>query len=371
MAALSQTLNVYRSTAILQFSFPNSKLKQPRFSIPSSRFQPIICSSSNVQPKKHSSSSSTKNKNKNLTNNDNKKKKKNNNNSKNNVEIAESNSNSISISKSSAPPHVPTPLPKPPAGFVVDDTGKLLSCSSTDQVATLVDPANNLPLECVIRRVFTSSRGDECMLLCPLDMPVQILQSTGDGWLEVSFSFIVVATLNLDIATQVTLVNALKQFEVSYEELESLLPAAAFAFAKLRMHLVYSGHLSDEDIAVSLFYSLHKPNHISLLHRLSRETGVLFKMKLLAYVKDGNDDGLATESLEITRFNHDGSHYMIYTPSDPLLFVAVKDQNGMLQIADDELLEDPAVISAIDEETEFNALVEEEEAHLDSLLAAE
>ena len=48
---------------------------------------------------------------------------------------------------------------------------------------------------------------------------------------------------------------------------------------------------------------------------------------------------------------------MIYTPSDPLLFVAVKDQNGMLQIADDELLEDPVVSSAIDEETEFNTLV--------------
>ncbi|KAK2973786.1 hypothetical protein RJ640_008191 [Escallonia rubra] len=53
----------------------------------------------------------------------------------------------------------------------------------------------------------------------------------------------------------------------------------------------------------------------------------------------------------------DGSHYMIYTPSDPLLFVATKDSNGQLQIADDELLEDPATISAIDEETEFNALV--------------
>ncbi|PON31331.1 hypothetical protein TorRG33x02_358030 [Trema orientale] len=31
----------------------------------------------------------------------------------------------------------------------------------------------------------------------------------------------------------------------------------------------------------------------------------------------------------------DGAHYMIYTPSDPLLFVAVKDKNGLLQIADD------------------------------------
>ncbi|PON37658.1 hypothetical protein TorRG33x02_346930 [Trema orientale] len=95
----------------------------------------------------------------------------------------------------------------------------------------------------------------------------------------------------------------------------------------------------------------------------------------------------------------DGAHYMIYTPSDPLLFVAVKDKNGLLQIADDvsnftwpkdkssylkgddlflvkeipppDLLDDSAIISAIDEETEFNALVEEEAALLDSLLGRE
>ncbi|KAK7396190.1 hypothetical protein VNO78_17016 [Psophocarpus tetragonolobus] len=62
------------------------------------------------------------------------------------------------------------------------------------------------------------------------------------------------------------------------------------------------------------------------------------------------------------------TYYMIYTPSDPLLFVAVKDQNGILKIADDELLEDPAITSAIDEETEFNALAEEEVALVDALL---
>ncbi|KAH0466397.1 hypothetical protein IEQ34_006500 [Dendrobium chrysotoxum] len=59
---------------------------------------------------------------------------------------------------------------------------------------------------------------------------------------------------------------------------------------------------------------------------------------------------------------------MIYTPSEPLLFVAIKDENGILQIAEDDLLEDPAIIGAIDEETEFNALVEEEAALLDSLM---
>ncbi|XP_064969141.1 uncharacterized protein LOC135615064 [Musa acuminata AAA Group] len=59
---------------------------------------------------------------------------------------------------------------------------------------------------------------------------------------------------------------------------------------------------------------------------------------------------------------------MIYTPSDPLLFVAVKGENGVLQIADDDLPEDPVTVAAIDEETEFNALVEEEAALLESLL---
>ncbi|XP_004502982.1 uncharacterized protein [Cicer arietinum] len=308
----AQALTLSSSSTTLKFSFPHSKLKQRRFSsfsLRNPRFQPIICTASNVQPKKHSSSSSNRNtnKNKNLNNNNNSKKK---NNNKTNAEFCDS----ISTSNSSLP-HIPTPLPKPPAGFVVDDTGKLLS-SSKDRLATLVDPANNLPLECVIRRLFTSSRGDECMLLCPLDMPVQILQSTGVGWSE-----------------------------VSYEELESMLPAASFALAKLRMHLVYSGYCytarggfcySEEDI-----FEFHA---------------------------DGNDGDMATEGVEITHFNLEGAHYMIYTPSDPLLFVAAKDRSGMLQIADDELLEDPAVISAIDEETEFNALVEEEAALFDSLL---
>jgi hypothetical protein len=51
-----------------------------------------------------------------------------------------------------------------------------------------------------------------------------------------------------------------------------------------------------------------------------------------------------------------------------MAILSMQDQNGLLQIADDELLDDPAVISAIDEETEFNALVEEEAALLESLL---
>ncbi|KAJ0960283.1 hypothetical protein J5N97_001898 [Dioscorea zingiberensis] len=211
-----------------------------------------------------------------------------------------------------------SPLPKPPAGFLLDPHGRVLAASNK-RITTIIDATNNLPLECTIRRVFQSSRGDECMLLCPVDTPVQILKSTNfNGWSAVD-----------DV------------------EVESILPTAAYALAKIHMHLVISGFCytarggfcySEEDI--------------------------------LEFCADNGEsiDGLPGEGVEITCFHLDGAHYMIYTPSDPLLFVAVKDKNGQLQIVDDELLEDPAIIGAIDEETEFNALVEEEAALLESLL---
>lgn len=212
----------------------------------------------------------------------------------------------------------PLPLPKPPAGFILDEQGKVVMASNR-RIATIVDSTNNLPLECIIRRVFRNAKGGECMLLCPVDTPVQILKSTNfEGWSA-----------------------------VSDEEVDAILPTAAYALAKIHMHLVYSGFCytarggfcyTEDDI---------------------------FEFR----TDDGQDvDGLPTEGIEISCFHLDGSHYMIYTPSDPLLFVAVKDDKGVLQIADDELLDDPAIVSAIDEETEFNALVEEEAALIDSLL---
>ncbi|WZZ23967.1 hypothetical protein YC2023_007368 [Brassica napus] len=219
----------------------------------------------------------------------------------------------------------PPTIPKPPAGFVIDETGRVLMASKK-RIATVVDPTNNSPLDCVIRRVFTSSKGEDCMLLCPVDTPVQILKSTNiDGWSA-----------------------------VSDEEVESLLPAAAYALAKIHMHLVHSGRVARlQRIIGRKPRNLHGPKH-------------------QLFADDGQDvEGLPTEGVEITCFHLDGSHYMVYTPSDPLLFVAAKDPNGLLQIADDELLDDPAVISAIDEETEFNALVEEEAALLESLLGEE
>lgn len=221
-------------------------------------------------------------------------------------------------SSSSKVRYQPLPLPKPPAGFLVDDQGRVVAVSDR-RIATIVDPANNFPLECVIRRVFRSSQGDECMLLCPIDTPVQILKSTNfEGWSA-----------------------------VSDDEVESILPTASYALAKIHMHLVYSGFC------------------------YTARGGFCYTEDDIFECRsdDGQDlDGLPTEGVEITCFQMDGSHYMIYTPSDPLLFVAVKDGNGQLRIADDEVLEDPLTISAIDEETEFNALVEEEAALLESLL---
>lgn len=208
-------------------------------------------------------------------------------------------------------------MPKPPAGFVVDEQGKVLMVSNK-RIVTIVDSTNNYPLDCVVRRVFKSSRGDDCLLLCPVDMPVQIMKSTNfEGWSA-----------------------------VSDEEVEALLPTAAYALAKIHMHLIHSG------------FCYTARGGFCYTEDNIFEFGT----------DDGEDvDGLPNEGVEITFFHLDGSHYMIYTPSDPLLFVATKDQDGRLQIADDELLEDPATISAIDEETEFNALVEEEAALLESL----
>ncbi|ESQ53806.1 hypothetical protein EUTSA_v10025682mg [Eutrema salsugineum] len=186
-----------------------------------------------------------------------------------------------SDSSSSSPPTIP----KPPAGFVIDESGRVLMASKK-RIATVVDPTNNSPLDCVIRRVFSSSKGEECMLLCPVDTPVQILKSTNiDGWSA-----------------------------VSDEEVESLLPAAAYALAKIHMHLVHSGFC----YTARGGFCYTEDN--------------VFDFR----TDDGQDvEGLPTEGIEITCFHLDGSHYMVYTPSDPLLFVAAKDPNGLLQIADD------------------------------------
>uniref|UniRef100_A0A0E0DKG7 Uncharacterized protein n=1 Tax=Oryza meridionalis TaxID=40149 RepID=A0A0E0DKG7_9ORYZ len=174
-------------------------------------------------------------------------------------------------------------MPKPPAGFVLDDQGRCIAAASK-RIVTIIDDTNNRPLECIIRRVFRSTQDHDCMLLCPVDMPVQVLKSANfSGWIA-----------------------------VDDDQIKEIIPSVAYALAR---------------------------------------HGVAF-----AFLK--------------MRFKNfmDGAHYMIYTPVDPLLFVAVKDKDGVLRIAEDELMDDPAVVDAIDEETEFTALVEEEEALLESVL---
>uniref|UniRef100_A0A803L4U1 Uncharacterized protein n=1 Tax=Chenopodium quinoa TaxID=63459 RepID=A0A803L4U1_CHEQI len=304
--------------------------------------------------------------------------------------------------------YIPLPLPKPPAGFVIDDQGRVLMVAPR-RIATIVDPTNNLPLECMIRRVFTNSKGDDCLLLCPVDTPVQILKSTNiDGWSA-----------------------------VNDDEVEAILPNAAYALAKIHMHLVHSGSFGITHVfyvckigfAIQLVedFATQKKAYLTSGQIASPfgayELGLLCTLDISGYIctcvvslrqsncklkkqcykagflksvlipilvnvqnmvslhvncksdnarsfsmDDGQDvEGVPNEGVEITCFHLDGTHYMIYTPSEPLLFVAVKDDNGQLRIADDDILDDPAVVSAIDEETEFNALVEEEAALLETM----
>jgi len=208
-------------------------------------------------------------------------------------------------------------MPKPPAGFVLDDKGRCIAAASK-RIVTIIDDANNRPLECIIRRVFRSSQDHDCMLLCPVDMPVQVLKSTNfSGWIA-----------------------------VDDHQLKQIIPSVAYALARVHMHFVESGFC------------------------YTARGGFCFPEEAIQEFHDSGDgvEGVPFEGVEICCFNLDGAHYMIYTPVDPLLFVAVKDKNGVLRIAEDDLMDDPAVVDAIDEETEFTALVEEEEALIETVL---
>ncbi|KAM3391862.1 hypothetical protein ACQJBY_013155 [Aegilops geniculata] len=208
-------------------------------------------------------------------------------------------------------------MPKPPAGFVLDDQGRCIAAASK-RIVTIIDDANNRPLECIIRRVFSSTQDHECLLLCPVDMPVQVLKSTNfSGWIA-----------------------------VDDDQIKQIIPSVAYALARVHMHFVESGFC------------------------YTARGGFCFPEDAIQEFHDssGGSGEAPFEGVEICNFNLDGAHYMIYTPVDPLLFVAVKDKDGVLRIAEDDLMDDPSIVSAIDEETEFTALVEEEEALLESIL---
>jgi hypothetical protein len=135
--------------------------------------------------------------------------------------------------------------------------------------------------------------------------------------------------------------------DINDEEIESILPAAEFALAKVHMHLVHSGFC------------------YTARGGLCYTEGDIIDF----HTDDGKEvEGLPSEGVEITYFDLEGSRYLLYTPSEPLHYVVVKGENGMFEMADDDLLDDPAVIDAIDEETEFNALVEEEAALIEAMM---
>lgn len=211
------------------------------------------------------------------------------------------------------------PLPSPPAGFVVDDSGRVLLMAPPEKrTAILVDPENQRMLECMVRRIFSSSQGEKCWLLCPLDMPVQILKMEENEGVQM----------------------------LDDKEIEEVIPAAAYALAKRHMHLVLSGFC------------------------FTARGGFCYSEEDIIELDAGYDQSLGgslDEGVEVANFQVEGSEYLVYSPIDPLLFVAVNGENGELKMAEDDLLDDDFVLDAIDEEKEFQALVEQEPALIRAL----
>ncbi|XP_024522824.1 uncharacterized protein LOC112343496 isoform X2 [Selaginella moellendorffii] len=199
-------------------------------------------------------------------------------------------------------------IPNPPAGFILNDAGEVvLVAPANKRVVDMIDPETGRSLECSVRRAFLSSSGLQCLLLSPLDTPLQILKYDEEN-------------------------EALR--EISDDELEELIPTAEYALAKKRLHFVFSGYcltargcfcFTDNDV-------------------LELETGT---------------DGSITEGVEITSFQVGISEFVVFTPFDPLLFVACKDEStGALTVADEDLMNDLGVVNAMKDEAEFQQFVE-------------
>eukprot|EP00850_Spirogloea_muscicola_P017913 SM000158S02045 [mRNA] locus=s158:220504:224468:- [translate_table: standard] len=234
------------------------------------------------------------------------------------------------------------PLPAPPAGFILDSAGEVVLVAPAEKrVVTLVDPATGWPLECVVRRSFASSNGVQLLLVLPLDVPLQIFAIEGGE----------------NAAT-----------ELGDEELKGVLPGAAYAMAKKSMHLLHTGfcltargalcyspdNVTDLQTGQSLHSSLITFCDLLLNLAITAELGMSL-------------GGSLTEGVEICRFLV-GREYLIFTPFNPVMFVVQRDvDTGEIRLADEELLEDEAVISAIEEENDFQELVDEEEALADLL----
>jgi hypothetical protein len=130
------------------------------------------------------------------------------------------------------------------------------------------------------------------------------------------------------------------------KEIDEVIPAAAYALAKRHMHLVLSGFC------------------------FTARGGFCYSEEDIIELDAGYDQSLGgslDEGVEVANFQVEDSEYLVYSPIDPLLFVAVKDENGELRMAEDDLLDDNLVLDAIDEEKEFQALVEQEPALIRAL----
>ncbi|GJP30399.1 hypothetical protein CLOM_g1037 [Closterium sp. NIES-68] len=208
------------------------------------------------------------------------------------------------------------PMPSPPAGFVLDDEGEVvLAAPAERRTLTIHDPITNRSLDCVIRRAFSNALGVPFFLLHPLDTPIMFFRISGrTGELQ----------------------------EVDDEEAERIMPAAAYALAKKSLHLTPSGFTLTLRGAICFT----EDDVINLDTELGFGIG-----------------GSLAEGVDITTCSCGGQEYMIYTPFDPLMFVAYRDPktNEILVAEDPELLNDPNVLDAIDEEQQFQAMVEAEE----------
>ncbi|CAI5526771.1 unnamed protein product [Closterium sp. Naga37s-1] len=205
-------------------------------------------------------------------------------------------------------------MPSPPAGFVLDDEGEVvLAAPAERRTLTIVihDPITNRSLDCVIRRAFSNSLNVPFFLLHPLDTPIMFFRISGrTGELQ----------------------------EVDDEEAERIIPAAAYALAKKSLHLTPTGFTLTLRGAICFT----EDDVINLDTELGFGIG-----------------GSLAEGVDITTFLSGGQEYMIYTPFDPLMFVVYKDPktSEILVAEDPELLNDPKVLDAIDEEQQFQAMV--------------
>eukprot|EP00898_Chlorokybus_atmophyticus_P009071 jgi/Chlat1/9165/Chrsp97S08400 len=163
----------------------------------------------------------------------------------------------------------------------------------------VVDPESDRTIDCLIRRRVTSSSGDQCYLVQPLDMAVQILSQGKDGSME----------------------------DLDDDGIEPVLPVAAKALAELGFHLVHSAYA------------------------LTIRGQVMFSEENMVEFDGADGEESAVEGVEICSFSYKNREHLVYAPLERLTFVAYQDkESGKCIFAPDEISEDPAIDEAIEEE---------------------